>query len=44
MTVFAPASFSATRLEDEMRFAAEAFTRHLAGAGVAVRTLLGQVD
>ena len=44
MTVFAPASFSATRLDEQMRFAADAFVRHLGGAGVVVRTSLGRVD
>ena len=31
MTVFAPASYPASRLEAHMRFAAESFERHLAG-------------
>jgi len=44
MTVFAPASFCAARLESQTRLAAEAFARHVARAGVAVHTRLGQVD
>lgn len=43
LTVFAPASFPATRLEAHMLSAAESFARHLAGADAPVRTTTGLV-
>ena len=43
LTVFAPASFPASRLEAHMQSAAESFARHLAGADAPVRTTTGLV-
>jgi len=43
LTVFAPASFSASRLEAHMQSAADSFALHLAGPHAPVRTTTGLV-